>query len=190
MSTSSATAIPRTGRASGATCMVEEYLGNWRSVRQTPIELTARALASHVLDLVYGADHLHRWISAVGPDAPSIADLAQRTTKWSIVWPSVAIDCSFPALFPTRNRRPRVGQLGGWTVRRQLGASTRTPQATQANATLAVSSSRCKAGTRGRPSRPPTESSRGQMLRADRRRRSAATRPCSRRSSRGCPRRR
>lgn len=57
-----------------------EYLDNWCNVGAgSPVEFTSRALAAHLLDLGYSSDHLHRWISAVGPNVTSVAMLAAET---------------------------------------------------------------------------------------------------------------
>jgi hypothetical protein len=57
-----------------------EYLHNWCAApAEAPVEFTARALASHLLDLGYSPDHLHRWITAVGPSQTSVAHLAGET---------------------------------------------------------------------------------------------------------------
>jgi hypothetical protein len=57
-----------------------EYLSNWcDTTANAPVEFTARALASHLLDLGYSSDHLHRWITAVGPALTTVAELATET---------------------------------------------------------------------------------------------------------------
>lgn len=82
-----------------------EYLGNWRhATSSTPVEFTARSLASHLLDLGYSPDHLHRWITAVGAGLASVSDLAaeteamvDRTTVRSYV---VFVPCAAPYAKP------------------------------------------------------------------------------------------
>ncbi len=54
-----------------------EYLYNWSDTGiEPPVEYSARALASHLLDLGFSSDHLHRWITAVGPTLTNINELA------------------------------------------------------------------------------------------------------------------
>jgi hypothetical protein len=83
-----------------------EYLSNWcQAGTGTPVEFTARALASHLLDLGYSADHLHRWITAVGADLISIAALASETVALVGRMPNrsyeVFIPCAAPYEKPT-----------------------------------------------------------------------------------------
>ena len=58
--------------------LASDYLDNWRSATiDPPVEFSARALASHLLDLGYSPDHLHRWITAMAPTIMSMDQLIE-----------------------------------------------------------------------------------------------------------------
>ncbi len=90
-----------------------EYLANWcNAAVSCPVEFTARALASHLLDLGYSPDHLHRWISAVGPNLTSVAELAEETHSMVGRMPvrgyELFVPCAAPFAKPPASSAPLV----------------------------------------------------------------------------------
>lgn len=90
-----------------------DYLSNWCSAAPgTPVEFTARALASHLLDLGYSPDHLHRWITAVGPNLTGVADLAAETQAMVDRMPErsyrLLVPCAAPYSKPPTSPGPIV----------------------------------------------------------------------------------
>lgn len=81
--------------------LARDYLDNWcTSTIDPPVEFTARALASHLLDLGYSPDHLHRWITAVGPELNSMVQLIEATRDMEARMPlrsyTVFVPCAAP----------------------------------------------------------------------------------------------
>jgi len=78
-----------------------DYLDNWcTATTEPPVEFTARALASHLLDLGFSPDHLHRWITAVGPQLTNLGRLAEATRDMVARMPTrryaVFVPCAAP----------------------------------------------------------------------------------------------
>lgn len=97
-----------------------EYLRNWCSVAPGgAVEFTARALASHLLDLGYSPDHLHKWITAVGPSFGDVADLAAETASMVARMPErlyrLLVPCAAPYAKPSTSAGP-VTWLDGKTA--------------------------------------------------------------------------
>ncbi len=102
-----------------------EYLDNWcNSPSIAPVEFTARAFASHLLDLGYSPDHLHRWLTATSPTVTSIADLASATRDMVSSMPTrtygVFVPCAAPYNKPAADSLSPVQWLEGNEAARWL----------------------------------------------------------------------
>lgn len=80
-----------------------DYLDNWcHTTTTTAVEFSARAFASHLLDLGFSPDHLHRWIMKVGPTITDLAELATATHNMATSIPKRAFDVFVPCAAPYR----------------------------------------------------------------------------------------
>lgn len=77
-----------------------DYLMNWQAAEPQPIEFVARAIAGHLLDAGFSADHLHRWITATGKDLSTVADLAAATAEMVAKMPVRAHEFFVPCAAP------------------------------------------------------------------------------------------
>jgi len=79
-----------------------DYLANWceKAAPLTSVEFTARALASHLLDLGFSPNHLHRWLTNVAPGLADLGQLAQKTKEMVNEMPTrsylVFVPCAVP----------------------------------------------------------------------------------------------
>ena len=80
--------------------LAKDYPDNWCTANDPPVEFAARALASHLLDLGFSPDHLHRWITAVRPELRSMDQLTEATRDMVARMPSrsytVFVPCAAP----------------------------------------------------------------------------------------------
>lgn len=105
-----------------------DYLDNWCAVAEcSAVEFPARALASHLLDLGFSPDHLHRWITKVGPRTTNLADLAVAARDMVASMPTrtyeVFVPCAAPFNKPDINTGPfnwLVGQVAAEWLRTNL----------------------------------------------------------------------
>ncbi len=77
------------------------YLQNWTATTaEPPVEFTGRAIASHLLDLGFSPDHLHRWITAVGRGMSSLDQVTAATLDMVTRMPTrtyaVFVPCAAP----------------------------------------------------------------------------------------------
>lgn len=78
-----------------------DYLDNWCAVTNGPaVEFSARAFASHLLDLGFSPDHLHRWITKVGPSITNLAELAATTRDMVAGMPTRTYEVFVPCAAP------------------------------------------------------------------------------------------
>ena len=78
-----------------------DYLGNWCTPAGDPaVEFSARALASHLLDIGFSADHLYRWITRVGANFSTLRDLVDAARDMVVSMPPrtylVSVPCAAP----------------------------------------------------------------------------------------------
>ena len=105
-----------------------EYLGNWcTAATEPPVEFAARALASHLLDLGFSPDHLHRWNAAVGPGIANLDVLTETAREMVTRMPprtyDVFVPCAAPyskPASPTGRVRWLDGQAAATWIRTEL----------------------------------------------------------------------
>ena len=86
----------------------QEYCDRWKiAPTGIPVELSARLLASHLLDAGFSADHLFRWLRATQESMESVGELAEELvsmTKRMPVRPhEVFVPCAAPHQKPSRS---------------------------------------------------------------------------------------
>lgn len=93
-----------------------DYLDNWCAVTKGPdVEFSARALASHLLDLGFSPDHLHRWITKVGPGVSSLAELAAASRDMVANMPTRTYEVFVPCAAPYEKPKVVSGPVN-WLV--------------------------------------------------------------------------
>ncbi len=89
-----------------------DYLDNWCDAINAPsVEFSARAFASHLLDLGFSPDHLHRWIMKVGPSITDLTELATTTRDMVASMPTRTFDVFVPCAAPYRKPDVTAGPV-------------------------------------------------------------------------------
>lgn len=105
LATSSSAKVPRSARdelEQLARRVDKDYLANWATTNTQPLEFTARAFASHLLDGGFSPDHLHRWIRATGDRIHDLPELAQATQEMVGRLPIRSYEVFVPCAAPYR----------------------------------------------------------------------------------------
>ena len=108
-----------------------EYLQLWsKASDDVPVEFAARAIASHLLDAGFSAEHLYRWVQARVKEIPSIPELAAEALTMTDKMPrkirQVFIPCSAPFQKPTEAKN-MFQWLDGPAATRWLEANSSNP---------------------------------------------------------------
>ncbi len=92
--------------------LARDYLNNWCTATIDPhVEFAARALASHLLDLGFSLDHLHRWITAVAPTIMSMDQLTKATRDMVARMPPRNYTIFVPCAAPFDKSRVDTGRV-------------------------------------------------------------------------------
>ena len=91
----------------------QDYCHRWKDAPQKmPIEFTARALATHLLDAGFSSDHLYRWLQATQESMASVGELAEELASMTERMPvkpyEVFVPCSAP------DRKPSSSVVMRW----------------------------------------------------------------------------
>ncbi|MYF45466.1 MAG: hypothetical protein F4223_03325 [Rhodobacteraceae bacterium] len=89
-----------------------DYLDNWcNAPNASAVEFPARAFASHLLDLGFSPDHLHRWITKVGLKITNLAELATATRDMVAGMPAKTFDVFVPCAAPYKKPDTNTGPV-------------------------------------------------------------------------------
>lgn len=89
-----------------------EYLDNWCVTTNNPsVEFSARAFASHLLDLGFSPDHLYRWTTKVGPRITNLAELADATRAMAASMPTRTYEVFVPCAAPYNKSGVNTGPV-------------------------------------------------------------------------------
>lgn len=110
-----------------------EYCCQWQSAPEdVPIEVAARAIASHLLDAGFSADHLFRWVRAKESSMGSVRECAEQmaamTSEMSTRDYEIFIPCAAPFDKPS-DGSGQVRWLDGRAAAAWLRSQPPTPEA-------------------------------------------------------------